>query len=79
MKKIELANKELEAFLRKEKVFTKFIKNATAKKLRGLGRVRLMESYTLKISESFNWDRSLEGVFFWRELHENFTLKNYHK
>lgn len=74
MKTIKLGNKELEEFLREEKAFTKFIKNATTKRIGGLGRAPLMESYTLQISESFQWSSSLEGFDFWIELEKKFKL-----
>lgn len=52
---------ELEKFLRKEKVLTKFKKNTD-----------LYEGIIYEIGEAFPWSMSPEGDFFWRKLEAKF-------
>lgn len=58
----------LEAFLRKEKVLTKFKAN---KKRRGKSYEK-RDIETFEIDTAFIWNQTPEGLDFWRELHEKY-------
>lgn len=72
MKAIKLANKKLEKFLRERRVYQKFIKNATRKKIGGVGKELLSTMAELRISESFMFHLSKDGNKFWYDLHDKF-------
>lgn len=64
MKKTKLANKKLEAFLRKKGILDAFINNS---KLSG-GAAPLSMDENLHISEAFSWEDTPEGHELWSRL-----------
>jgi len=72
MKAIKLANVELEKFLREKKVYQKFIKYSIMKNSMGVGEIELLTNENLRISASFWFDETKEGLDFWYNLQDEF-------
>jgi hypothetical protein len=68
-KKINLANKPLEKFLREKRSLSKFVKSALNEKSLSLEDLENDPEYTIKNSFLWTW----EELDFWNELHEEFT------
>ena len=71
MKKVTLANQELEKFLRKEKVLTKFVKN-TNKHYKGHDINLVYGAKSLELAQCFIFCKTLEGYDFWDNLNDEF-------
>lgn len=63
MNKYTYITPELEQFLRKERVLTKFIKNLKGR-----------ESPLAWMTQAFVWEDTPEGHSFWHDLHYKFYL-----
>ena len=74
MKKIELANKELEEFLRKENVLTEWVRNAKASYGRDLFPLAV-EDKNQELIASFDFAGTPEGFIFWYELNNKYELQ----
>ena len=73
MKKVNYTiEKELEEFLRKERVLSKFKKNVEQRPLNTTD-----ETYVIRdISEAFYWTYSNKGFKFWKDLSLKYTNQN---
>lgn len=71
-KKITLANKKLEKFLRKEKVFTRFVKN-TNKHFKGHNMALVYGNKKLTLSQCFFFKYTPEEFDFWDKLNDKFN------
>ena len=71
-KRIILANKDLEKFLRREGVLRKFIENCKNNSENYKAHLNYSE---IRITEVFVFDETPEGFHFWQNLHDKFELQ----